>query len=227
MNHPTDSIEFASLLCSRLCHDLLSPVGALNNGLELMADETDPEMRQRCLELLGDSARTSANKLKFFRLAFGSAGGFGDAVPTHEARVAIEGIFAGSGRVKIGWLVGEEMLEKLPVKVLLNLALIAGDALVRGGQLDIGAERRPGVTEIVVRGEGPKLVLDPDLRSALAGTLPAEGLGSRTAAAWMTRSLVTGAGGDIALSAPGEPILLFGASIPDRGNRHDRAEDRS
>ena len=104
MTHPTDSIEFASLLCSRLCHDLLSPVGALNNGLELMADETDPQMRERCLELLSESARTSANKLKFFRLAFGSAGGFGDAVPPHEARVAIEGMFATAGRVKIGWM---------------------------------------------------------------------------------------------------------------------------
>lgn len=214
MTNPTDSIEFASLLCSRLCHDLLSPVGALNNGLELMADETDPEMRQRCLDLLGDSARTSANKLKFFRLAFGSAGGFGDMVPPHEARVAIEGMFVATGRVKVGWMVEEQMLSKLAVKVLLNLALIAGDALVRGGQLDIGAEARPGVTEIVVRGEGPKVVLDPDLRAALAGTLPVEGLASRTAAAWMVRSLVTGAGGEIALSSPGDPILLFGASIP-------------
>ena len=210
-----NAIDLASLLCSRLCHDLLSPVGALNNGLELMADETDPDMRQRCLDLLADSARTSANKLKFFRLAFGSAGGFGDAVPPHEARVAIEGMFAGTGRVKIGWMVEEQMLGKLPVKVLLNLALIVGDALVRGGQLDIGAEKRPGVTEIVVRGEGPKVVLDPDLRAALAGTLPAEGLASRTAAAWMVRQLVTNAGGEIALSPAGEPMLLFGASIPE------------
>ena len=214
MTHPIDSIEFASLLCSRLCHDLLSPVGALNNGLELMADETDPDMRQRCLDLLADSARTSANKLKFFRLAFGSAGGFGDAVPTHEARVAIEGMFAQTGRVKVGWMVGDDMLSKLAVKVLLNLSLIAGDALVRGGQLDIGAEKRPGVTEIVVRGEGPKLVLDPELRAALAGTLPPEGLASRTAAAWMVRSMVADRGGEIILSAPGEPMLLFGASIP-------------
>jgi len=209
--------DLASLLCSRLCHDLMSPVGALNNGIELLADETDPEMRERCLELLSDSARTSANKLKFFRLAFGSAGGFGDAVPPHEARVAIEGMFATAGRVKIGWMVEEQLLDKLAAKILLNLALIAGDALVRGGQLDIGAETRPGVTEIVVRAEGPKVVLDPDLRAALAGTLPIDGLASRTARAWMIRQLVTDTKGDIALSPPGEPVLLFGASIPDRG----------
>ena len=70
-----NAVELASLLCSRLCHDLLSPVGALNNGIELLADEQDPEMRERCLELLAESARASANKLKFFRLAFGAGGG--------------------------------------------------------------------------------------------------------------------------------------------------------
>ncbi|MBW8910947.1 MAG: histidine phosphotransferase, partial [Sphingomonas sp.] len=86
------SAEFASLLCSRLCHDLLSPVGALNNGLELLADETDPEMRARCMELLAESAAASANKLKFFRLAFGAAGGFGELVDTREARAAVEGL---------------------------------------------------------------------------------------------------------------------------------------
>ena len=85
-----NAIELASLLCSRLCHDLLSPVGALNNGLELMADEQDPEMRERCLELLAESAKASASKLKFFRLAFGAGGGFGEEIDTREARTALE-----------------------------------------------------------------------------------------------------------------------------------------
>ena len=98
------SHEFASLLCSRLCHDLLSPVGALNNGIELLSDEHDPEMRARCIDLLGESARASANKLKFFRLAFGAAGGFADDVDTREARVAIEGLFGGEGRIQLGWM---------------------------------------------------------------------------------------------------------------------------
>ena len=73
-------VDLASLLCSRLCHDLLSPVGAMNNGLELLADETDPEMQKRCMDLLAESAKSAADKLKFFRLAFGAAGGFGSAV---------------------------------------------------------------------------------------------------------------------------------------------------
>jgi histidine phosphotransferase ChpT len=208
------NIDFAALLCSRLCHDLLSPVGAFANGLELMADETDAEMRTRCLDLLAESARTSANKLKFFRLAFGSAGGYGDSVPAEEARQAIEGMFAAAGRVKIGWLVSEPLLAKNAAKILLNLSLIAGDALVRGGQLDIGMERNGDMTEIVVRAQGQKIVLDGELRKALAGELAPDQLTSRNAAAWMIRALVDELGGQVLLSAPEDPALLFGVGLP-------------
>lgn len=208
------ALDFAALLCSRLCHDLLSPVGAFNNGLELLAEETDPDMRERCLDLLAESARTSANKLKFFRLAFGSAGGYGDAVPPDEVRQAIEGMFAASGRVKIGWLLGSDAIDKRAVKILLNLALIAGDALVRGGQLDIGVETQGDGIEIAVRAQGQKIVLDEELRGALAGTLRKEALSSRNAAAWMTRLMAERMGGRLMLSAPGEPALVFGAALP-------------
>ena len=209
-----DPIQFAALLCSRLCHDLLSPVGALNNGLELLADETDPDMRDRCMELLNDSARTSANKLKFFRLAFGAAGGFGDEVPAHEIRSAIEGMFAANSRLTIGWLVAEERLDKRAAKVLLNLSLIAGEGMVRGGQLDIGAERRDGLVEIVVRGEGPKLVLDAEIRKAMSGDVGESEVTARSAAAWMIRAIVEEAKGELMLSPPDDPLLLFGASLP-------------
>ena len=73
----TSSTDLAALMCSRLCHDMLSPVGALSNGLELLADETDPDMRDKVIELLEQSAKSSAGKLKFFRLAFGAAGATG------------------------------------------------------------------------------------------------------------------------------------------------------
>src|SRR5262245_46436819 len=86
LNMTISPTDLASLLCSRLCHDMLSPVGALSNGLELLAEEKDPEMRARCFELLEQSARISADKLKFFRLAYGAAGGFGDEVPSDEPR---------------------------------------------------------------------------------------------------------------------------------------------
>ncbi len=208
------SHEFASLLCSRLCHDLLSPVGALNNGVELLQDETDPEMRARCVELLAESARTSANKLKFFRLAFGAAGGFGEAVDPREARAVIEGLFGG-GRIEIGWLAGEEALPKAAIKVLLNLALLAGDALVRGGRLDVGCENGAAGTEIVVRADGARIVFDDETRRALAGELDEAAVSPRTAVGWLVRSLVEEAGGQVQLAAD-DGVLLFGASLPAR-----------
>lgn len=207
---PTD---FASLLCSRLCHDLLSPVGALNNGLELLADEHDPEMRARCLELLSESAKASANKLKFFRLAFGAAGGFGETVDTREAQAAIEGLFGDNHRVKIGWMVEDPVLPKQAIKVLLNLALIGGDALIRGGQLDIGAEIVDGSIEIVVRADGPRIVLDPELRGALAGGQDDMPITPRAAAAFLAHALVTQGEGTLQVSPPDSEVLLFGASF--------------
>ncbi|HCB77090.1 MAG TPA: histidine phosphotransferase [Sphingomonas bacterium] len=207
----TSPTEFASLLCSRLCHDLLSPVGALNNGLELLADEHDPEMRARCLELLADSARASANKLKFFRLAFGAAGGFGEMVDTREAKAAIEGLFVDNQRLQLGWMIEAGQLPKPAIKVLLNLALIAGDALVRGGRLDIGAEGDGERVEIVVRADGPRIVLDPELRRALEGEHLPDGLTPRSAAAHLVHSLVAESGGSLQVSPAEAEVLLFGA----------------
>src|SRR5690349_21721565 len=211
----TAAIDFASLLCSRLCHDLLSPVGALNNGLELLADEHDPEMRARCLDLLNESARASANKLKFFRLAFGAAGGFGDTVDAREAKAAIEGLFGDGGRIEIGWMVEPATLSKPAIKVLLNLALIAGDALVRDGRLASRAEHTANGTVIVVRAEGPRLVLAAELRQALEGRTGEAEVTPRAAAAYLVSQLVAQAKGSVQVSAPGEPFVMFGATLRD------------
>lgn len=210
---PVTPVDFASLLCSRLCHDLLSPVGALNNGLELLADETDPAMRERCMDLLNDSARTSANKLKFFRLAFGAAGGFGDMVDVREARAAIEGLLAGNKRITLGWLVEDAALPKVAVKVLLNLALIAGDALVRGGTLDIGGEHNGGQVEIAIKIEGPRIVLDDELRLTLTEGERPEGVSPRAAGAFLVHTLVGEAGGTMQVFQPADGVLVFGAAL--------------
>lgn len=201
-------IDFASLLCSRLCHDLLSPVGAINNGLELMADEHDPDMRVRCMDLLNESARASANKLKFFRLAFGAAGGFADQVDVREAKTAIEGLIGSDSRTVLGWLVTPATLSKPAIKVLLNLALIASDALVRGGQLDIAAEGG----EIVIRAAGPRLILDPELRTALHGQTAPDALTPRAAVAWLAHNLIKDAGATFQLSEPEPTTIVFGVS---------------
>src|SRR6202008_3261596 len=169
--------------------------GGINNGLALLADAPDPEMRARCLDLLAESARASANKLKFFRLAFGAAGGFADVVDTREARVAIEGLFGADGRIQLGWMVDEPVMSKAALKVLLNIVLIAGDALVRGGSLDVGAERSEAGLDIVVRAEGSRIVLDPELKQVLTGEMSEDEVAPRAAAAWLAHALVSEGGG--------------------------------
>jgi histidine phosphotransferase ChpT len=113
-------------------------------------------------------------------------------------------------------VVKDEKLPKDAVKLLLNLAMLAGDALVRGGRLDVGAEQRNGEVELAVRAEGPRILLDPQLRETLANG--AEGaVEARAAGAWLAHRLVTDAGGAIQLSDPSSEALLIGARFPRQG----------
>lgn len=207
------SIDLAAMLCSRLCHDMLSPVGALSNGLELLAMETDPEMRANVVELLEQSASISTNKLKFFRLAFGAAGGFGEQVEVQEPRALIEALVADKNKITINWAFSDATLAKPAVKVLLNFAQLGVDALVRGGTLDVGAEMRDGACEIVVRAAGPKVAFDEVIGKALDGTLDRSELSSRTAAAHMIHLLASESGGGLQFHKSPEALVL-GAVLP-------------
>ncbi len=217
-------VDIASLLCSRLCHDLMSPVGALNNGIELLEDENDPDMREKCLELLSESARATANKLKFFRLAFGAGGAFGAEIDTKEAEAALAGLFGPERRIELHWVVGDSTLPKGAVKLLLNLALLAGDALVRGGTLDVAAERSDEGIELAVRGEGPRILLDPELRQALVDQSDRT-IEPRAAGAWLANALAREGGGRIQLSDPSDEALMIGVTLPPQGPSTTSGQD--
>jgi len=192
---------------------MLSPVGALSNGLELLADEKDPEMRQRCFELLDQSARISTDKLKFFRLAFGAAGGFGELVPVSEARALVDGLAANNARIAVNWSLTSEALPKSAIKILLNFALVAIEALPRGGTIDIAAEFKDGASEIVVRASGQRIAFDRDVGRALDGSLPEGELSNRTAPAAMIAQLAAEQGGGLQYVLA-EDALVLGAALP-------------
>jgi histidine phosphotransferase ChpT len=205
--------EFAALLCSRLCHDLVSPVGALMNGVELLADESDPAMRAQCLQLLADSARQTANRLKFFRLAFGAAGGFGADVDTREIHSAIEGLF-GSGKTTLDWQVTAPSLPKASAKILLNMALLTGDALLRGGKLTVAADVTDQAIDLATHAEGPKVLMGEDLREAILGKTPEEQLQARVAPAFLVHMLAKQAGSTVNVSPPAPDQLTIGVRLP-------------
>jgi histidine phosphotransferase ChpT len=135
-------------------------------------------------------------------------------VDTHEAQAALEGVFGPERRIELGWVVAEGKLPKGAVKLLLNLALLAGDALVRGGRLDVGAESNDEQIELVIRGEGPRILLDPVLRETLLNGVSADAVEPRAAGAWLAHALAAEAGGTIQVSDPSSEALLVGAVLP-------------
>ncbi len=147
-------LTFASLLSSRICHDLISPVGAVNNGLEILEDESDAEMTEQAMLLIRSSAASASAKLQFMRLAFGVAGNVSEMVSLDEAKSLTAGL-VGDGATKLDWQVGTQSLDKAVLKLLLNMILIGFEALPRGGILRVGA-RREGATNLMISAEGPK-----------------------------------------------------------------------
>src|SRR6188472_2122171 len=123
--------DLAALLCSRVCHDIISPVGAINNGLELL-DEGGADAD--AMQLIRSSARVAAAKLKFARIAFGAAGSAGMVIDTGDAESVAQSYFANE-KPELIWLGERALLPKNKVKLLLNLLMVAGAAIPRGGKI--------------------------------------------------------------------------------------------
>ncbi|WP_066555652.1 histidine phosphotransferase family protein [Croceicoccus bisphenolivorans] len=209
----TDPTLLANLMCSRLCHDLLSPVGGMTNGIELLADETDPAMREQCIELLAQGARRTATKLRFFRLAFGAAGGFDAELPVKEVRELVDSLAGEAREVKVQWTLNVETLPKAAVKVLLNFALLAIEALPRGGTVTLAVEDSGSTHEIAVRAEGMRIAFDPHVGEAMDGNVAMDDLNAHTAPAELVRLVSAGCGGGVQ-HARSDDALILGAILP-------------
>jgi histidine phosphotransferase ChpT len=131
-----EALDLAALLCSRVCHDLISPVGAIVNGLEVLSEEKDEEMRQFALDLIHKSANTASAKLQFCRIAFGAAGSAGAQIDLGDAEKVARG-FLEDDKTKLAWNLPRLLMAKNRVKLLLNLLLLAGQAIPRGGNLTV------------------------------------------------------------------------------------------
>ena len=129
-----NALDLAALLCSRVCHDLISPVGAIVNGLEVLAEEKDEETKNFALELIKKSSATASAKLQFCRIAFGAAGSAGAQIDLGDAQTIARG-FLEDDKTKLAWNLPRVLLAKNRVKLLLNMLLIAGQSIPRGGNL--------------------------------------------------------------------------------------------
>lgn len=206
-------LDFAALLCSRLCHDLVSPVGAINNGLELLSGEQDETMREAVFDLIEKSTEQTSNKLQFFRLAFGAAGGFSAHLDTREAEKSLRAFLAGS-RVELDWNVTVAELSKGGVKLLLNLCLVTAEALVRGGTLKVSfSESSNGTVSIAVDAEGERVIFAADIRDALEGKVKEADLEPRSAPAYLASMVAAELGGSVRIKDCQDKSISLSASI--------------
>jgi histidine phosphotransferase ChpT len=129
-----ESLDLAALLCSRVCHDLISPVGAIVNGLEVMEDDNDQETKAFAMDLIKKSVRQASAKLQFCRIAFGAAGSAGAQIDLGDAEKVARG-FLEDDKTSIAWNLPRLLMAKNRVKLLLNMLLIAGQSIPRGGKL--------------------------------------------------------------------------------------------
>jgi histidine phosphotransferase ChpT len=191
-------IDLAALLCSRLCHDLVSPVGAMANGVEILAEEQDEDMRTEVIKLLEHSARQTSNRLQFFRMAFGAGAGFGQMVGLRDAEKAVVAYFDGS-RVSVDWQPKVTEVRKEALKVMLNLILVAGEAIIRDGKLVVTAGAGPDGLRREVRAEAERLTISEQMVSALKGEIELSALDSKTAPAYLATQAAGDLGGRIEL----------------------------
>ena len=130
------ALDLAALLCSRVCHDLISPVGAIVNGLEVLEEDKDEETKTFALDLIKKSAGQASAKLQFCRLAFGAAGSAGAQIELGDAEKAARGLLE-DGKTTIVWNLPRELVAKNRAKLLLNMMMVAGGAIPRGGTLTV------------------------------------------------------------------------------------------
>ncbi len=192
------------LLCSRICHDLVNPVGAINNGIELV-DEFGGDMQEDALGLMRSSAREAANQLQYFRAAFGAArGSSGEPISLQENRGRAIGLFTGK-KIALDW--PEEATGALPgqgAKLVLNLILVAAETLAGSGTIAVEI----GSGDVRVIGAGEKAALGDDLKSALDGTSAIEDLTPRTAQAYYAGLLAASDGTNITTASEAGRVTL-------------------
>jgi histidine phosphotransferase ChpT len=155
---PLAPLDLAAMLCSRVCHDVISPVGAIVNGLEVLEDESDASMREVAIELIKRSASGASAKLQFCRLAFGAAGSVGASIDTGDAENVARGLLE-TEKTALAWKAQRQFLPKNKVKLLLNLSQIAAATIPRGGvvEVDVAGEGDAASLKVMSRGANARL----------------------------------------------------------------------
>src|SRR5947208_6705999 len=200
-----DALELAALLCSRVCHDLISPVGAIVNGLEVLDDNPKPEDREFALDLIRKSARTASARLQFCRLAFGAAGSAGAQIDLGDAQNMARGHIE-DGKTSITWNLPRVLLPKNRVKLLLNMLVIAQQTIPRGGVLTVDPIGDGETMGFRVTAAGLNARVQQNIADHLSSTSGA--VDAHAVQPYYTRLLAQACGLSVKLAPEGETVVV-------------------
>jgi len=196
------ALDLAALLCSRVCHDLISPVGAIVNGLEVLEEDKDEETKTFALDLIKKSARQASAKLQFCRLAFGAAGSAGAQIELGDAEKVARGLIE-DGKTTIVWNLPRELVPKNRAKLLLNMLMVGGGAIPRGGTLTVD----PLEAGYRVTAAGLNARLTPSTAELLGGS-PAQTVDAHAIQPLYTGILARDCGLTLSAAAEGEAVVI-------------------
>ncbi|MGB9045672.1 MAG: histidine phosphotransferase family protein [Pseudolabrys sp.] len=204
---PIEALDLAALLCSRVCHDLISPVGAIVNGLEVLEEEKDEATKEFALDLIKKSARTASAKLQFCRIAFGAAGSAGAQIDLGDAENIARG-FLEDDKTKLAWNLPRALSPKNRVKLLLNMLVIAGQAIPRGGLISVDPIGSGDSMGFRVTAAGTNAKIPPAAPSLLTGEERAEGLDAHRIQPFYAGLLAKACGVKAAIAMDGETVVV-------------------
>jgi histidine phosphotransferase ChpT len=200
-----DALELAALLCSRVCHDLISPVGAIVNGLEVLDDNPKPEDREFAIDLIRKSAKTASARLQFCRLAFGAAGSSGAQIDLGDAQNMARGHLE-DAKTKITWNLPRLLLPKNRVKLLLNMMVIAQQTIPRGGVLTVDPVGEGEQIGFRVAASGLNARMPQNVADLLSSSAAA--VDAHAVQPYYTRLLAQACGLNVALAPEGDAVVV-------------------
>ncbi|MCC6775088.1 MAG: histidine phosphotransferase [Hyphomicrobiales bacterium] len=203
-----DPLDLAALLCSRVCHDLISPTGAIVNGLEVLEEtESDEDTKTFALDLIKKSARTASARLQFCRLAFGSAGSAGAQIDLGDAHTMARA-FIEDDKTKLTWNLPHVLLPKNRVKLLLNLLIIAGQTIPRGGMLTVDPVGEGESMSFRISAAGLNARIPQAGPGLLAGTSETGSVDAHAVQPFYTGLLARACGLEVELRPEGEAMVV-------------------
>jgi histidine phosphotransferase ChpT len=193
-----DALDLSAMLCSKVCHDVINPVAAMENGFQLLDMDQKPESREEAMKLIRHSAEAATAKLKFARIAFGSSGSPTAQVDVGDAGELGKQLFEPD--VKVEFSIPKTLIAKNRVKLLLNLMLIAGGAVPRGGVMKVDPIGSGETMGFMVKVSAERVRVQPVVESLLAGT-PSEPVTAQTIQPFYTGVLAREQGMKVTLAS--------------------------